>query len=85
MNGPTTVKVSSETRDRLAALAAKGETMEEAILKLIDSYEHVKTRQRLAWEARLARAEANPVAVAWAEQTVADLVERAEQRQAGRR
>lgn len=81
----TTVKVSSATRDRLAALARKGETMEDVITTLLDEHQRAQARRRLAWERRLAHASANPAAVAWGEKTSNNMARYLEERQAAQR
>ncbi|WP_194816194.1 hypothetical protein [Nocardia sp. XZ_19_385] len=56
MQKRTSINVSTETRDLLAALAGKDKTLDAMIRKLIDEHQARRTRERLAWEARLARA-----------------------------
>ncbi|MBV9312161.1 MAG: hypothetical protein JO100_00175 [Pseudonocardia sp.] len=85
MPASTTVKVSRETRDRLAAIAERGETMEATIVKLLDSYQSVRARKRQAWEARLTRANDNPGAVEWGEKQADHLAKLLDERQASRR
>ncbi|MGW4125892.1 hypothetical protein [Nocardia sp. NPDC004711] len=80
----TTVKVSGSTRDRLAAMARKGESMEDVIVTLLEEHQRAQARRRMAWERRLAKADANPNAVAWAEKTADDMAVYLKERQAAR-
>lgn len=80
-----TVKVSGSTRDRLAALARKGQTIDDVITALLDEHQRAQARRRLAWGRRLARADANPAAVAWGEKTADDMARYLEERRAAQR
>ena len=38
----TTMKVSTETRDRLRALADDGDSLEDVVVAALDRYEHIR-------------------------------------------
>ncbi|MBL1077501.1 hypothetical protein JK358_24145 [Nocardia sp. 2] len=59
--------------------------MEDTLRMLIAEHESRRMRQRMAWEARLERAQADPQAVVWAEREADRLAKYLEDRQAGGR
>ncbi|MFI1914616.1 hypothetical protein [Nocardia sp. NPDC020380] len=80
----TTIKTPRTTRDRLAALTPRGTTLAEMIEILIDNYESTKTRERIAWETRLAAARADTVAFDRGVQVAGQLLEYLERREGTR-
>ncbi|MBL1076171.1 hypothetical protein JK358_17370 [Nocardia sp. 2] len=80
----TTITTRPTTRDELQTLAKPNESLDAVINRLIGHYKSTQTRNRLAWEARIANDRQNASAVAWAERQADRLVDRLAQRQAAR-
>lgn len=80
----TTIQTSTETRDRLAALTPPGGKLEDAIVKLIETYEADQTRLKLLAEKRFADAAADTGSVARASRISDRLVQLAADREAAR-
>lgn len=77
----TTITTRPATRDDLQAIAKPGETLDGVINRLITSYRSTQTRNRLAWESRIAADRANHAAVKWADNQADRLAARLTARQ----
>ncbi|WP_157554100.1 hypothetical protein [Nocardia crassostreae] len=77
----TTITTRPATRDELQTLAKPNESLDAVINRLITHYKSTQTRNRLAWENRIAQDRQNSGAVAWAERQADRLAERLAQRQ----
>ncbi|MVU77975.1 hypothetical protein GPX89_12045 [Nocardia sp. ET3-3] len=80
----TTITTRPATRDELQALARPSESLDAVINRLIAHYKSAQSRNRLAWEARIAADRRNANAVAWAERQADRLEARLIQRQAAK-
>ncbi|WP_405132740.1 hypothetical protein [Nocardia sp. NBC_01388] len=78
----TTITARPTTRDELQALAKPNESLDAVISRLITHFKSTQTRNRLAWETRIAKDRKDPAAVAWAEKQADLLAARLTQRQA---
>jgi hypothetical protein len=78
------MKVSTDNRDRLAAIAAPGETMDIALGRVLVEFERARTREKLSGEARLAAARNDAEAIAWVNRNVSMLAEMSAARRAAR-
>ncbi|MGV9410640.1 hypothetical protein ACWDOP_12055 [Nocardia sp. NPDC003693] len=76
----TTITTRPATRDELQTLAKPNESLDAVISRLISHYKSTQTRNRLAWENRIARDRTDTRAVAWAERQADMLVDRLAQR-----
>lgn len=63
----TTIATKQSTRDELQALIRPGETFDDLLRRLADSYRSQIARRRMAWEVRTANDAKNAAAVARAE------------------
>ncbi|MFJ4655030.1 hypothetical protein ACIP5Y_27460 [Nocardia sp. NPDC088792] len=78
----TTITTRPATRDELQTLAKPNESLDAVINRLIGHYKSSQSRNRLAWENRIAADRQNANAVAWAERQADRLEERLAQRRA---
>ncbi|MEV6771632.1 hypothetical protein AB0N05_23710 [Nocardia sp. NPDC051030] len=82
VDNKATITTRPATRDELQALAKPNESLDAVINRLITHYRSTQTRNRLAWENRIAADRKNAAAVAWAERQADVLVDRLAQRRA---
>ncbi|WP_460719247.1 hypothetical protein [Nocardia heshunensis] len=80
----TTITTRPATRDELQTLARPNESLDGVINRLIAHYKSAQSRNRLAWETRIAADRQDVKAVAWAERQADRLEERLAQRQAAK-
>lgn len=80
----TTITTRPATRDELQTLARPNESLDGVINRLIAHYKSAQSRNRLAWETRIAADRQDAKAVAWAERQADRLEERLAQRQAAK-
>jgi Arc/MetJ-type ribon-helix-helix transcriptional regulator len=69
----TTIEVPTALRDKLNALvheSGRGTTVADVLRQLLDEHHNIRTRQTLAFDALLERAQADPDAAAKADRTV---------------
>ncbi|AYF74021.1 hypothetical protein D7D52_09245 [Nocardia yunnanensis] len=80
----TTITTRPATRDELQMLAKPNESLDSVIGRLISHYKSTQTRNRLAWETRIAKDRKNAAAVAWAERQADRLIDRLTEREAAK-
>ncbi|MGP4102233.1 hypothetical protein [Nonomuraea sp. KM90] len=79
----TTIEVPAALRAKLDALIAeggRGTTVADVLHQLLDEHDSIRTRQKLAFDAQLQRAQADPDAAARADRTVRRMVDHLRQR-----